>query len=227
MKKVLSKLKKFNSRILQVLKLPQCVAVLILVIISVISIIFSKITYNTIPFLSSVLSNVFAGLITGIAICLITGVKSMVNYNTERKISFLKDLHEECLKFIKMYREMISKANRNANSDEDLFDCIYDVLCQGNNIDCIISQSQFDKTNSFNPYKFFKRELNYDSVEHSDSNNALRDNVLLIDGTTISGKELVELFSEMEKSVFNLNVQILDKIKEYEIRQTLSQKTIF
>lgn len=227
MKKIVRNLKKCILQIIYKVKLPQSITLLILLMISIISIVFSKITCNSYPFLSSVLSNIFAGLITGIAICLLSGVKKIYNYNTERKISFLKDLHEECLKFIKMYREMISKANRNANSDEDLFDFIYDVLCQGNNIDCIISQSQFDKTNSFNPYKFFKRELNYDSVEHSHSNNALRDDVLLIDGATISGKELVELFSEMEENVFNLNNQIINKISEYEIRYTLSQKTIF
>lgn len=69
--------------------------------------------------------------------------------------------------------------------------------------------------------------MNYDAIEHMKANETLREKVLLIDGAAISGKELVELFFDMEKNIFKLNSQILVKIKEYEIRQTLSQKTIF
>ena len=76
-------------KVVQIIKLPQCITVLILFILSVLSIIASKITCDINPFLSSVLSNVFAGLVTGIAICLISGIKNTFNYYTECKIAFL------------------------------------------------------------------------------------------------------------------------------------------
>lgn len=227
MKTIMRTIKNSAMKVVQIIKLPQCITVLILFILSALSIIASKITCDINPFLSSVLSNVFAGLVTGIAICLISGIKNTFNYYTECKIAFLKELHSECLKFINMYRELTSKANRQTNSDDNLFDEIYDVLCQGNNVDAMISQSQFDKAKAFNPYKFFKQDMNYDAIEHMKANETLREKVLLIDGAAISGKELVELFFDMEKNIFKLNSQILVKIKEYEIRQTLSQKTIF
>lgn len=135
--------------------------------------------------------------------------------------------HKDCLRFLNMHRELIVKMNNQASSDDNLFNSIYDLLCAGNDIDASISQSQFDKTNGFNPYKYFKEELNYDVVEQIKNNQKLREKVLMIDESNISRREVIDLFADMERSVFNLNNLILEKKRKYEIQKALSQKTIF
>lgn len=227
MKNETRKSKKFSVGILQVMKLPQCVTVLVLFSIAVVVIVVSRTMYITRPFFSSVLSNVFAGLVTGIAICLISGIKNVFHYNTERRIVFLNQVHEKCLAFFNMHHELIAKANRQKVKNENLYNDIYDLLCAGNDIDALIAQSQFDRTQAFNPYEFFKKDMNYDAVEQMKKNESLREEILMVDETALSGKEIIELFADMDKSIFKLNSRVLAKIKEYEIQRTLSQKTFF
>lgn len=63
---------------------PHSITVILLIIIAILSLYFSFNTNNS--FLSSVLSNIFAGLITGIAICFTSGIKSYSINVIENKI---------------------------------------------------------------------------------------------------------------------------------------------
>lgn len=213
-------MKKYLIKVKETIRLPQCVVALILIVLAIISIVSAKILYKANPFLSSLLSNVSAGLVTGISICLISGVKSVCSFDFEQKITFLDLIHQECLKFIKMYNGLFHKTEIN-------YEYVYDLLCQLNNIDSLISQSQFDKTKSFNPYTYFKDEFGYDTVSHIKSNNDLREKVLQIDEDNIDIKYVSNLFLNAKESVFGLNVKVLLKIKDYKIKQNLSNKTIF
>lgn len=224
LKRFFRKIKNIFVYLLELLRLPHVILTIVLVILAAISIILSHNTQQQFPFLSSVLSNVFAGLITGIAICLISGTKNIFNYKTKKTVDFLKEVHEECLTFLNAYKEMIGKAGNTNKSRDGFYDEIYDVLCRGNDIDGTISQSQFNKTLPFNPYKYFKKSLKYDAVEQMKKNELLRDKVLLLNANTVSFKELIGLFADMERNAFLLNGKVLSKINEIEIRQNISGK---
>ena len=225
---------KFNRAIkgiweylIAIFSLPHFLTVLCLLISAVISLKISYHYCNEAAFLSSVFSNIFAGLITGIAVCLITGIKNITTYSLEGKIRWLNSMHSDYLKFNQHYREVLQKVGKNDISNEELYDEIYDVLCDGNNIAATIAQSQYDKKLSFNPYRYFLKRLNFDAVEQMKNNNETRDKVMNIDMRTLTHKQLREIFNDMEHSLFTLNAAILSKVKEFEIKQKISNKFIF
>lgn len=210
-----------------IFSLPHFLTVLCLLISALISIKISYHYRNEATFLSSVFSNIFAGLITGIAVCLISGIKNITTYSLEGKIRWLNSVHSDCLKFNQHYREVLQKVAKDDISDEELYDEIYDVLCDGNNIAATIAQSQYDKKLAFNPYKYFLKRLKFDAVEQMKKNNETRDKVMNLDMNTLTHKQLREIFDEMEHSLFTLNAAILSKVKEFEIKQKTSNKFIF
>lgn len=212
---------------LAIFSLPHFVTVIILLLMAAVSLMISYDFRVEATFLSSVFSNIFAGLVTGIAVCVISGVKNIAIYNIEGKIKWLNSVHLDCLKFNKHYRSVLKKIEKSDISDEDLYDEIYDVLCDGNNIASTISQSQFDKKLSFNPYKYFLKKLKYDAVDQMKRNNEIRDTIISLDMQTLTHKRYREIFGDMEHSLFALNATVISKIKELEIKQNIANKFIF
>ena len=141
-------------------------------------------------------------------------------------ITFLNEIHSECLTFLNSYKKMIRRVGDRNKTRDNFYDEVYDVLCKGNDIDSTISQSQFDKTLPFNPYYYFINKMNYDAVEQMKKNESLRDSVLSLDADTVTLKELIGLFSEMERNVYLLNGKAVSKIRELEIRQNVSGRFI-
>ena len=201
--------------------------VICLLVLSIISIQIAYNYYETNSFLSSIFSNIFAGLVTGIAICLISGIKQINIYSIEGKIACLRDTHDDILKFYKHYHDMLQMVNDSTISKEKLYDEIYDVLCDGNNINVIISQSQYNKSLPFNLYEYFVKELKYDAVDYINKNEIIRENIIKINMNTITHKQLIDIFNEMEHSLFILNNTIISKIKELEIKKNILNKFIF
>ncbi len=88
LKRFFRKTKNIFVNLLELLRLPQVIITIVLVILAADSIILSHITQQQFPFLSSILSNVFAGLITGIAICLISGTKTYLIIRQRKQSTF-------------------------------------------------------------------------------------------------------------------------------------------
>ena len=140
-------------------------------------------------------------------------------------LEFTKENLKNNLMLAQVYRE--AGRNEIVPIDEELYDEIYDVLCDGNNIASTIAQSQYDKKLAFNPYKYFLKKLKFDAVEQMKNNNETRDKVMNIDMRTLTHKQLREIFDDMEHSLFTLIAAILSKVKEFEIKQKISNKFIF
>lgn len=210
-----------------IITLPQSITVIILIALSILSIIISNILYASDPYMSSIFSNIFAGLVTGIAICLISGIKQINAYKLEGTITWLRNIHKDCLKFLTHYRKTLLMFNEPTVSRENLYNEIYDVLCEGNDINIVISQSRFNKSLPFNPYKFFVNELGYDAIKHSDINEDVHDTIWSIDIDNMTELDIREIFKEMEHSLFLLNGSILAKISELEIKQNMANRFVF
>ena len=213
--------------LIAIFSLPHFLTVLCLLVFAIISLTISYSYRNEATFLSSVFSNIFAGLITGIAVCLISGFKNIFTYGLEEKIRWLKSVNSDYLNFKKHYRKVLLKVETDDISYKDLYDEIYDVLCYGNNIATMIAQSQHNKKLPFNPYKYFLKRLKFDAVEQMKLNNETRNKILNIEMNTLTNKQLREIFSDMENSLFVLNATILSKVKDLEIKQNILNKFIF
>ena len=227
MRKFKKTIKELWGYTLAIFSLPHFLTVIILLLLAAVSLMISYCFREEATFLSSVFSNIFAGLVTGIAVCLISGVKNIAAFNIEGKIKWLNSVHLDYLNFNKHYRGVLQKIGKTGISDEELYDEIYDVLCDGNNIASTISQSQFDKALPFNPYKYFLKKLKFDAVEQMKRNNETRDAVMSIDMHTLTHKRFREIFDDMEYSLFSLNATVVSKIKELEIKENITKKFIF
>lgn len=165
-------------------------------------------------YLSSTFSSIFVGLLTGVTICLISTIKSVSLYRTECLITWLDDLHNYCLKFIDMYRGVLSYTECTLRDDDELYDYIYDVLCCGNDICSIIRREQFDKVLPFNTCKYCKKEFSFDAIEISKGNDKLREDIMALDPSQLSQQDLWVLFQEMNGQILDLNGHIISKLKE-------------
>lgn len=206
-------------------QLPHIWILCIIVILSCIFLLISIHYYKNNDLIFSICSNMFAGLITGLVISLISSIKEIYLYITNSKITWLYDIHAQCLNFIKEGKRLYFFRNNDFSSEEELYNRVYDLLCLGNDISVSISQSQFNEILPFNAYKFLKKEFNYDSIEHEKINSELREQVIKIDVSTLSGKKIREQFKQMDNSIMELNSKVLKKIKELEIKINATRLT--
>ena len=197
-------------------QLPHFVITLILLATSIICLLISLNTAN--ETVSSILSNVFAGLITGIAICLISGLRSVTSYRIKGKIEWLENLHNECIEFMKMHRGLFLLDISNGDKS---YEKIYDLICKASGINTTISQSQFNKKLSFNAIIFCKKKLNYDWEQTKNLYAEVRDKIIDLDVNTITKKELLKIFSEVDAIITKLNGAIVHKIEELKTQQNM------
>ena len=87
-----------------------------------------------------------------------------------------------------------------------------------NEICVSISQGQYYDIYPFNTYKFSKKNLKFDAIEQQKNNLELREQIINLDISVIDSIDLKELFQAMETAIFSLNMNVLDKIKQLEIK---------
>ena len=172
-------------------------------------------------FLSSVLSNIFAGLVTGVAICFISGIKIYSINNVNNKIEWLERLHGECMDFMKL-NKILLKTKSCENLDNDL----YDLICAAKGINTTISQSQFNKTLSFNLIIFCKKKLNYDVEETNELYAAVREIILSNDNSNLSVKDIINLFKDVNHTITCFNGAIVNKLNELKVKKSNLGKSI-
>lgn len=189
---------------------------IILLAISIMCLLISLNTAN--ETVSSILSNVFAGLITGIAICLISGLRGVTSYHIKGKIEWLENLHNECFDFIEKHRKLLLLDLSDNNS---ACEKIYDIICVATNINVNISQSQFNKKLCFDVIKFCKKELNYDWEKTQNIYAKVREEILILDVRTTTRKNIIKMFYEVNSIILRLNHAISSKLDELKTQQNM------
>ena len=206
------KVKRFLKNLWDRLRLlfsqPHSITVILLIIIAILSLHFSFNTDNS--FLSSVLSNIFAGLITGIDICFISGIKSYSINVIENKIDWLNRLHKECLSYMRMQRGLL-----NRKQIKNIEEYVYDMICSAAEINSSIRQSQFNKTLTFNLIKYSQEIF-----------LSVREKIIAGDIPNLSNKDLFNLFRDVENLIFKLNGNIVNKLEELKAKKSNFYKSI-
>lgn len=110
--------KSHGSRIKMYLQMPHIIAALIIFGLAIISLVISILTIESSPYLSSLIANIFAGLITGLIIYLLSAIKSITVFKIECQIKFLKGITLKCNEYFQMYSKMRLKKNSFNNTDE-------------------------------------------------------------------------------------------------------------
>ncbi len=198
------------------IQLPHFITLIVLLVTSIICLLISLNTAN--EMVSSILSNVFAGLITGIAICLISGLRGVTSYRIKGKIEWLEKLHNECFDFIKEHRTLLLLDLSDNNSTCEK---IYDIICVASNINANIIQSQFNKKLCFDVIKFSKEELNYDLEKTQNIYAEVREEILILDVRTTTREDIIKMFDEVNSTILRLNHAIANKLEELRTQQNM------
>lgn len=177
-----------------------------------------SIYYKSDSYLSSIYISVFTGLMTGLALSLISLIKSISLYITQNKINWLEMVHEQCLNYISESRKMYFSKKTESLTENEKYDKIYDLLCLGNDICVFISQGQYNDIYPFDTYKYSKKKLKFDTLQQQKNNFKLREKIVHLDISKINNKSIRELFKEMDNEIFNLNKNVLDRKKQLEIK---------
>ena len=124
-----------------------------MIIVLVISFLIGAITIRN-SFWSSLCSNVFAGLLTGLVLALLSGTKQIYIAKEEEKYHWLQGL-EKCLL---EYLPLRSKLMRNEFDTMKRDEFIYDILCIGNYVYEYIGYSRENKAIGFDVIQYCHEE---------------------------------------------------------------------
>jgi hypothetical protein len=215
-------MKQLLSKIKLILSLPNTWVSLIILAFSVIALVVSiLLNHNGDAFASSIVSNIFAGLITGFSITVMSNVKSTYCAILEAKSDWLEETHKMILDFLDMHHHLYSAQKL---SDEEHYNFVYDVVCRASWVNTRIMQGTFNKTKWFDPPKYFLRRYKYDSISASHIIGNCREKVINAD--CLGVKNTVMLFESVYALMFNLNKMIIDDITTINTKIVSSRKSI-
>ncbi|MDL2232502.1 hypothetical protein LJC63_02840 [Ruminococcaceae bacterium OttesenSCG-928-L11] len=216
--------KKIHKSIMLYFSMPTLWVALILAICAVVCLLISiALNDKGLQFESSLFSNVFAGLITGFSIALLSGVKSVYCNRLEIKILWLEETHKMILDFMNTHHSLYNYKNM---TDEEFAERAYDTGSRANWVnDRILHNSIFDKEQWLQPQRYFHRRYNYDSVAMCDVLNEFKDTLYLVGTDSAKRKEEVESFRPVLKAMTGLNKNILDDVSVLKTKLANSKKS--
>ena len=177
-------------------------------------------------FWSSIFANVFAGLITGLTICMISGIKQKSIADINAKISWLQELAALMKVYFSDYNKLTRLKFDEFNCDENLYILFSDADVHANDVNSAILQKQFDETIDYLPCQYAKEQLNYDAEELIEEFRTLHEKVGYIDISRPSSKEIVSYFNDIDKELHKLNFAVCGEIRELEKKLIKIQKAI-
>lgn len=198
----------FIGFVKRIWRLPQVRTFFVLLLLAILMIITSALIDNA--FWASFFSNISAGLFTGLVICLVSGRKAVYLTKLYEKKGWLEQVHNMILEF----KGAMAAFRRKEYNETNEYDFVYDLVCKANWVNEFISQSHFDKTNSFDGDAFCREELSYDSYPKITELNSIRDEIM---SERWDRKAVLELFEPVEKSYWLLNHAICRKIDAIEM----------
>lgn len=221
----MKKLKKVLSQ-LQVLVMPHAIITYVAIIVAVVLIILSGVFYANNPFVSSVLMGIATGVISGIVLLIVTGIKNTWVYMLEEKVKWLDAVHAEILSY--MGKEKAYPRFRQENILEDCYNYVYDFGADASNINATISQAQFSKILPFNPDKYFLKKYDYDTYKMAKTIQELHETISNSDESEefLSPKNIFDLFKDLSHKMFVLNHDILKDIEDKKRLLMLAKKSI-
>ncbi|MCH5301157.1 MAG: hypothetical protein J1E56_07550 [Ruminococcus sp.] len=175
---------------------------------------------------ASIFGNISTGLITGLIICFISGIKQISRTNLDSHKKWLQKIAQMIKEYMEFYHQLRATNFNSFNNDENLFNFIYETASRANWVNDEILQSSFNKALSFNPRKYCKKRFGYDAYLLSELFGDLHDNVYMIDVYNPSKKEIIDYFSKVNKELNTLNRAVHSAITEIDIRLSRIDRTI-
>ena len=212
----------------QYLLFPHILAGLIILMLAFMSLRYSySLMTNGQDYWSSVFANISAGLITGIVICLVSGIKQITIMKTQLKIQWLDEMGKKLSEFFDHYHKLYEFRSQKLSGDsEELFNMIYDIGCRANWVNEAVIQSSFDKRLLFNPQKYCKKHLKYDAYALASDFEELHENLKMLDIDCTSSKQILQYFGKVNDHLQNLAGEIWREKQALQVRLTRIQSTL-
>src|SRR5574344_252294 len=153
--------------------------------------------------LTSILSNISAGLFTGIVLLLIPNIKKV----NKLKIKKTNEFYKDTINRIEVFEKTFKKINW-IDMDEKNYDTLYDSISYANNINVYIQQDQFINKMNISTINNFKQKFKYDESIESKKCEDIR-----------------ELIMEMGFSDFDFK-KLRNELKNNKIKLELINKSI-
>ena len=199
---------------------------LIIVAAAAIMLFISWVIKDAQPFWSSVFANVFAGLVTGLVICLIGGVKQISIVRMQSKKEWLQNLTELLKVYLNDYHQMTRLHFDRFDGKQETFNFYYDMSIHASNINVEIHQGVFNKALSFDPDQYCRKTFGYDSVAMGEKFDALHAYVEMIEIDCPGSKEIAQQFATAHSELRKLNSAVYGAIRDLDVRLADIQKTI-
>lgn len=186
----------------------------------------SWLSKDTQPFWSSICSNIFAGLVTGLVICLIGGAKQISIVRMQSKKEWLQNLTELLKMYLNDYHQMTRLHFDRFDGKQEIFDFYYDMSIHASNINVEIHQGTFNKALSFAPDQYCRKAFGYDSVAMGEKFDTLHAYVEMIEIDCPGSKEIAQQFATVHSELRKLNSAVYGAIRDLDARLADIQKTI-
>lgn len=212
----------------QYLLFPHISTGLIILMLAILSLRYSySLMKNGQDYWSSVFANISAGLITGIVICLVGGIKQITIMKTQLKIQWLDEMEKKISEFFKYYhklRELMSQ--KHGGNSEELFNMIYDVGCRANWVNEAVIESSLDERLLFNPQKYCKKHLKYDADALISDFKELHEDLVMLDIDSTSSRQILQCFDKVYDHLHHLAGKIWREKRALQVRLSRIQSTL-
>ena len=168
----------------------------------------------------SLFSNIFAGLITGLVLSLLSGTRQIYIAIQERKLNWLKEIHSLIMDYFELHHKFLSDDYAEQNREE----FVYDMGAHVNWVKEHVLQSSFDRRLPFDSVKYCKRHYGFDAMVFSEKSRKVHD--ILSNGNSLNKKEVIELFKDVDKELRTLNSKVCNDMRDLEIKIATAQRSI-
>mgnify|MGYP006970848369 CR=1 FL=1 len=218
------KLKKVLTTIKNITSFPVFWVAISIFVLSVISL-FVSLAYESIgkTYESSMYNNVFTGLLTGLVLSILSGVKSVYAAYMEARLNWLEETHKMILDHLNEERKLWSAQNE---TDEIFFNVAYDTASKANWVNDRITQSTFEKVKWFEPQKYFKKHYNYDCFEANKIMSDMHDFLRYECNEPMDRKTVKAKIKNLSNLLMSLNRNILSDMDSIKVKLASTKKSI-
>lgn len=208
--------KRIRSWIQKIIRYQHLRCAAVIAIATIITFILS-VTITSAPW-NSIFSNVFAGLLTGLVVTLISSYKGKALKDTEYERMFLNVIHERYLTSSDLYREYRKQRH---TEESEYWPAVYDLACEMQSVEAYIkhmdSNDRIYRILEKKPSTLFEDGLDYSFTEQMERHEAL---ISFLDLTMVydeeTRKKVDEMINPIRRAHRMLIRQVMNLIAELE-----------
>lgn len=222
--KIKYKVKKIRTSISNMISFPAFWVSIVIMFLSIMSLFISlAFEKSGKEYGASIFNNIFTGLITGLALSLLSGVKSVYVAYMEARLNWLEGIHKMIIDQFNEEKKLWLLKNK---TDEIFYDTAYDTISKANWVNDKIIQSTYEKVKWFEPNKYFKKHYNYDCFEVKIIMSEMRDYLIYECSEPIDRKMVKIKLREVTNILSDLNRNILFDIDSIRVKIASAKKSL-